>query len=64
MKIKTVFVVSDCAEKVAILLTLMIKNLRKGFNGTDSVKLKYLMLLLGTEDLEYQRQKKLICRLW
>ena len=62
---KDSFLVSDCGGEVEILRFLMRNNMQEWLgSGTYRTKLAYLIFLLGTEDLEYQQQKKeLVCKL-
>ena len=58
------FLIIECGEEVEVLRSLMKENLRKWLDGADCAKLAYLIFLLGTEDTEYQRQRRdLICEL-
>lgn len=54
---KDSFSVSDCAEEVNILRSLMKSNIHKWLNGTDCDKLSYLVFLLNTKEEAYRRQR-------
>lgn len=62
---KDSFLVGECGEEVEILRFLMRGRMQKWLgSGTYRSKLAYLMFLLGTDEAEYQQQKKLlICEL-
>lgn len=54
---KDSFSVSDCAEEVNILRSLMKSNMQKWLNSTDCGKLSYLVFLLNTKEEVYRRQR-------
>ncbi len=55
---KDSFLVSDCAEEVKILRSLMRSNIQKRLNGADRDKLSYLVFLLNTEEEVFWKQKE------
>lgn len=59
---KDSYLVSDCAEEVEILRSLMKSNISKRLNGADCGKLSYLMFLLNSEDSAFSEQKKELVR--
>lgn len=54
---KDSFLVSDCAEEVNILRSLMKSNIQKCLNGADYDKLSYLVFLLNTEEDAFRQQR-------
>ena len=61
---KDSFLVSNCAEEVAILRFLLKDNLQEWLNRADREKLSYLVFLLTTDDDTFRKQKaELIGRL-
>ena len=54
---KNSLLVSDCAEEVKILRSVMVTVVRKRLGYADSDKLAHLMFLLSTEDEAYSQQK-------
>lgn len=54
---KDSFLVSDCAEEVNILRSLMKSEVKKRLNGADCNKLSYLVFLLNTKDEEFRKQR-------
>lgn len=57
MSHKDSILVSDCAEEVKILRSLMKSTVRKRLNGADYDKLAYLMFLLNTKEEAFWRQR-------
>lgn len=61
---KDSFLVSDCAEEIRILRSLMKFNVQKWLNGADLDKLSYLVFLLNTKAETFRQQRaELISRL-
>lgn len=54
---KDSFLVSDCAEEVNILRSLMKSNVQKRLNGADLDKLSYLVFLLNTKEEAFRKQR-------
>ncbi len=59
---KDSFLVSDCAEEVNVLRSLMKSNVRKRLNSADCGKLSYLEFLLNTEEEAFRQQKAELIR--
>lgn len=57
MSQKDSFLVSDCAEEVRILSSLMKSNVQKRLNGADLGKLSYLVFLLNTKEEAFRKQR-------
>lgn len=58
---KDSFLVIECGEEVEILRFLMRDKMQEWLNSaTYRAKLSYLMFLLGTDEAEYQQQKRLL----
>ncbi len=55
---KDSFLVSDCAEEVEILRSLMKSEVQKRLNGADCGKLSYLVFLLNNEDKVFEEQRR------
>ncbi len=54
---KDSLLVSDCAEEVKILCSLMKSNMQKWLNGADCDKLSYLVFLLNTKEEAFRKQR-------
>ena len=54
---KDSFSVSDCAEEINILRSLMKSNVQKRLNGADLDKLSYLVFLLNTKEEAFRKQR-------
>lgn len=54
---KDSFLVSDCAEEVEILRSLMKSEVEKRINSVDHGKLSYLVFLLNTKEEAFRRQR-------
>lgn len=54
---KDSFLVSDCAEEVKILRSMMKSTVRKRLNGADCGKFAYLAFLLNTKEEAFWKQR-------
>lgn len=59
---KDSFLVSDCAEEVKILRSLMKSEVRKRLSGADCDKLSYLAFLLNSDEEVFRQQKAELIR--
>lgn len=57
MSQKDSFLVSDCADEIEILRSMMKSNVRKRISGADLGKLSYLVFLLNTEEEVFRQQR-------
>lgn len=56
------FLVSDCAEEVAVLRSMMKSDVRRRLDGVDCGKLSYLVFLMNTDNGAFLKQKAELLR--